>query len=167
MRAIGNPSPGFWVFGWGYCRLVLRGVGHDHGGAVDDLDRSPMKEPGVFRLLMDRLPGPSDQIPEDPLGQALPGLAVAGGLGGDRGESLVVAELLEPIDGVIAGVVVGEDLGEEDAQGDPGGVDPLPPEMVGVAASRLDEGSREELEEGEPLLLCEVVSEGIELVAGS
>jgi len=94
----------------------------------------------------------------------LPGLAVAGGLGADLGEALVVAELLEPVDGVIAGVVVGEDLGQEDAQGDPGGIDPLPPEMVGVAASRLDEGPREETEEGEPLLLGDVISVAMEWV---
>jgi len=58
-----------------------------------------------------------NQIPEDPLGQTLPGLAKAGRAGGDRGEPPVVAELLEPVDGVVAGVVVGEDLGEEDAEG--------------------------------------------------
>ena len=114
---------------------------------------------------MDRLPGRADEIPEDPLGQALPGFAVAAGLGGDRWEFMVVAELLEPIDGVVAGVVIGEDLGEEDAQGDPGGVDPLAPQMVDVTASGLDEGPRENPEEGEPLLLYELVSEVIELVA--
>jgi hypothetical protein len=101
---------------------------------------------------MYRFSYPFDQIPEDPLRQAFPGLAVTGRLGGDFGESLVVSALLEPIDGIIAGVVVGENLGEEDAQCDPRGVDSLPPRMVGVAASRLDERLRQELEEGEPLL---------------
>jgi len=95
----------------------------------------------------------------------LTGLAVAGRLGSDRGKPLIVAELLEPIDGVIAGVIVGEDLGEEDAQGDPRGVDPLPPEMVASPTSLLDKRPREDLEEGEPLLLPESVSQGIELVA--
>ena len=114
---------------------------------------------------MDRLPGRADEIPEDPLGQALPGFAGAAGLGGDRGEFLIVGELLEPIDGVVAGGVIGEDLGEEDAQGDPGGVDPLTPPMVDVTASGLDEGPRENPEEGEPLLLDELVSEVMELVA--
>jgi len=116
---------------------------------------------------MYRFSCPINQVPEGPLGQTLPGLAVAGRLGGDLGESLVVEDLLEPVDGVIAGVVVGEDLGEEDAQGDPGGVEPCPPGMVGVAASRLDERPRQELEEGEPLLLREVISAGMELVVGS
>ena len=151
----------------GVCLLVRRGVGHDHGGAVDDLDRPLMKQPGFFRFVMDRFTASINQIPEDALGQMLPGLAVAGRLGGDRGESLVVSKLLESVDGVIAGLVVGEDLGEEDAQCDPRGVDPLPPRMVGVAASRLDVRLRQELEEGEPLLLCELISVGTELVAGS
>ena len=62
---------------------------------------------------MDRLPGAADQIPGELLGQALPGLAVAGRLGGDGGEPPVVAELLEPVDGFVAGLVIGEDLGEE------------------------------------------------------
>ena len=72
----------------------------------------------------------SDQVPGERLGQALTGLAVAGGLGGDRGELLIVAELLEPIDGLIARLVRGEDLGEEDAQGDPRSVDSIAPAMV-------------------------------------
>ena len=61
------------------------------------------------------------------LGQAGAGLAVAGGLGGDGGESGIVAELLEAIDGVVAGLVVGEDLREEQSEGDPGGVDAVAP----------------------------------------
>jgi hypothetical protein len=126
-----------------------------------------MKEPGFFRFVMYGFTVSIDQIPEDALGQMLPGLAVTGRLGGDRGESLVVSKLLESVDGVIAGVVVGENLGEEDAQCDPRGVDPLPPRMVGVAASRLDVRLRQEIEEGEPLLLCELISVGTELVAGS
>jgi hypothetical protein len=91
-----------------------------------------------------------NQIPEDPLGQTLPGLAIAGRVGGDRRESLIVAELLKPVDGVIAGVVVGEDLGEKDAQGDPRRVDPFPPPMAKVTASRLNESPGEDPEEGEP-----------------
>jgi len=39
----------------------------------------------------------------------------------------------QPVDDVVAGRTVGEDLEEEDAQGDPGNVDPLPPPIVGVA----------------------------------
>jgi hypothetical protein len=126
-----------------------------------------MKEPGYFCFVMYRFSDPINQIPENPFGQTLPGLAVAGRLGADRGESLVVSKLLETIDGFITGVVVGENLGEEDAQCNPRGVDPLPPRMVGVAASRLDVRLRQELEEGEPLLLCELISVGTELVAGS
>jgi hypothetical protein len=42
--------------------------------------------------------------------------------------------------------------------------------MVGVAASRLDVRLRQELEEGEPLLLCELISveqeTGTRLVSG-
>jgi hypothetical protein len=78
---------------------------------------------------------------------------------------VVVAELLESVDGVVAGVVIGEDLREEDAQGDPRGVDPLPPRMVDVTAGRLDKGPRQDPQEGESLVPDELVSEGIELAA--
>jgi len=115
---------------------------------------------------MDRTTGLTDEVPHDRLGQAPAGLAVAARLGADGGEPLIVAELLESIDGIVAGVVVGEDLGEEDAQGDPGGVDSLPPEMAAVTARGLDEWPREEVEEGEPLLLTELLAQGIESVAG-
>ena len=52
---------------------------------------------------MDRSPGLTDEIPEDPLGQATPGLAIAGGIGGDGGEPAVMSIFLESIDGVVAG----------------------------------------------------------------
>jgi hypothetical protein len=103
-----------------------------------------VEEPGVVRPLKDRLPGPADEIPGDPLGEALPGFAVAARLGGDRWESVVRAELLEAVDGVVAGVVIGEGLGEEDAQGDPRGVDPLTPGIVGKTARGRDEGPGKE-----------------------
>ena len=114
---------------------------------------------------MDRSPGPADEIPDELLGQALAGLAVAAGLGGDRGKALIVAELLEPIDGVVAGVVVGEDLGEEEPQGDPGGVDPLRQGWLQWRHAASTRVPREELEEGESVLLVELVADGIELVA--
>ena len=58
-----------------------------------------------------------------------------------------MAVLLEPLDGVITGVVIGEHLREEQAQGDPGGVDPVAPPMMAATAGRLDGGAREEFEE--------------------
>ena len=99
------------------------------------------------------------------LRQALACLAVAGGLGRDRGEALIVAVLLEAVDGVITGVVVGEDLGEEETEGDPGGVDPLAPGVVAVTARGFDERPREELEEGKSLILIELIPHGIEPAA--
>src|SRR5512135_3472172 len=79
--------------------------------------------------------------------------------------SLIVAELLEPLDGVITGVVIGRDLGEKDSQGNPRGVDAFSPAMVAKSAHLLDECPREDLEEREPLLLGELVAQGIELKA--
>ena len=79
---------------------------------------------------------------------------------------MIEAVLLESIDGIIAGMVVGEDLGEEDRQRDRRGVDALAPEMMAVAASRFDELPRKEFEEGESLLLLELIAQGIELAAG-
>jgi hypothetical protein len=93
-----------------------------------------VKEPGQLRRSLDGFSGASDQVPDELLRQALSCLAVAGGLGRDRGEALIVAVLLEPVDGVITGVVVGEDLGEEETEGDPGVVDPLAPGVVAVTA---------------------------------
>jgi hypothetical protein len=103
-------------------------------------------------------PDPSNQVPGEVLGQTLPGLAVAARLGSDRGKSLVIAELLEPVDGVVAGMIVGEDLGEEDAQGDPRGIESLPPEMTALSTRLLDERPREDREEGEARLLRELES---------
>ena len=114
---------------------------------------------------MDRSSRLSDQVPGERLGQAPTSLAVAGGVGGDRGELLIVAALLESIHGLIARLVRGKDLGEEDAQGDPRRVDSIAPAMVETTASRLDRGPGEEPEEGESLLLAELLAQGLELVA--
>jgi hypothetical protein len=62
-------------------------------------------------------------------------------------------------------MVVGEDPRENEAHGDPGGVDPLPPQMVAVAVRGLDDSPREDLEEGEPGLLPELVPKANDLVA--
>jgi hypothetical protein len=113
---------------------------------------------------MDRAAGAADQLPEDPLGQVAAGGAVAGRLGGDRGEPLVVAGLLKSIDGLVTGVVLGEDLREEEAQGDPGRIDPLAPPMAYGAASRRDDGAREQCKEGEALPPGELIAGGDELV---
>ena len=110
---------------------------------------------------MNRSTGASDEVPEEGFGQPLAGLAVAAGVGGDRVQTLVVPELLEPIDGVIARVVIGEDLREEDVQGDPRGVDPLPPVMAEATTGGLNEGAREGVEERESGLSCQAVSERV------
>ncbi len=89
---------------------------------------------------MDRSSGLADEVPEDGFGQARSGLAIAGGVGRDGGQAPVVSELLESIDGVVAGVVVGEDLREEDPEGDPRCVDPPTPGVVSLAAEGLDAG---------------------------
>jgi len=75
---------------------------------------------------------------------------------------LIVAGLLESIDGIVAGVVIGEDLGEEEAQGDPGGVDPLAPEVAAATAGDLDKRPREEVEEGESVSVVELFPQGME-----
>ena len=48
----------------GVRRLVLRGIGHQHGGTVGDLDGSSVEQPRIFRLLMNRSAGAVDQIPD-------------------------------------------------------------------------------------------------------
>src|SRR5262249_14808712 len=73
-------------------RLIPRRVGHEHGRAVEDLDRPALEEPRGLGLVADGAPGAADQLPEDALGQPEPGVAVAGGLRGDRGEPLVGAQ---------------------------------------------------------------------------
>jgi hypothetical protein len=77
---------------------------------------------------------------------------------------VVVADLLEADDGLVAGMVVGEDLREEAAPSDPGEVDPLAPLMAEGAAGRRDGGAREDGQEGEPLLACELIAGGEEWV---
>src|SRR5262249_51715372 len=67
-------------------------------------------------------------------------------------------------DGLVAGMVVGEDLREEEAQGDPGEVDPLAPLMAEGAAGRRDCGPREDRQEGESRLPCELIAGGDEWV---
>src|SRR4051794_41559713 len=123
-----------------------------------------MEGPGRLGPLQDRPPGAADQVPGESLGEASAGVAVAGRLGGDGGEPLVVAGLLEAIDGLVAGVVVGEDPGEEHPEGDPGGVGAVAPGVVELTAHVLDEGAGEEVEEGGSLLLLELASDGIDLV---
>ncbi len=86
------------------------------------------------------------------------GLAVAGRLRAHGGQALIGAELLEAFDGVVAGVVIGEDLGQEQAERDPGGVEAVPPGMMTAAAGLLDGVAREELEERQPLLVSELVA---------
>src|SRR5512147_3278151 len=159
-----EPDPRRLAVQLGIRRLVLRGIGHGHGGTVDDLDRAPVEQPGVLRLVLDRLPGPADEIPGELLGQTLAGLAVAARLGSHRGQALIVAELLEPLDGVVTGVVIGKDLGQEDPQRNPRGVDAFSPGMVAASARLLDESPREDREERQPRLLAELVSQGIELL---
>jgi hypothetical protein len=63
----------------------------------------------------------------------------------------MISILLESIDGVIAGLVFGEDLGEKDAQSDPGSVDPFSPAMALPATCGLDVGFGEMIEEGQSL----------------
>jgi hypothetical protein len=88
---------------------------------------------------MDGQPDAAGQIPAEDLGEALTGLAVAGGLGRDGGEPAIRAILLEARDGVIAGVVAGEDLGEKDAERDPRVIEAIAPAMV-VAVAGLGDG---------------------------
>jgi hypothetical protein len=95
----------------------------------------------------------------------LAGLTVAACLGSHRGQALIVTELLEPLDGVITGVVIGKDLGEKDPQRNPRGVDAFSPGMVAESARLLDESPREDREEREPFLLGELVTQGLELLA--
>jgi hypothetical protein len=149
----------------GIGRLVLRGIGHGHGGTVDELDGAAVEQPGALGLALDRLSGPADELPDQPFGEALAGLAVAAGLGGDGGEALIVTELLEALDGVVTGVVIGEDLGQEERQGNPGCGDAISPDRVAESARPLDEGPREEPEEGQPLLVAQLVAQGIKLLA--
>jgi hypothetical protein len=113
---------------------------------------------------MDRSPGAPDQVPEEDLGEPLPGLAVTGRGSGHPGQTAIETILLEPIDGLITGVIIGEDLGEEEGQCDRRGVDPLAPEMMALSAGRLDQILREELEEGESLSLLEPIAKGTNLV---
>src|SRR5262249_53313012 len=93
------------------------------------------------------------------------GLAVAAGLGVHGGGGLIEAELLEAIDGVITGMGIGEDLGQEDRQGYPRRVDTISPDMVAESARPLDKGPREELEERQPVLIAKLVVQGIESLA--
>jgi hypothetical protein len=51
---------------------------------------------------------------------------------------VIVSVLLELLEGFIAGVIAGEDLGEEQAQSNPRCIDPVSPEMVAATAGRLD-----------------------------
>ena len=146
-------------------RLVLRGVRHDYGRAVDDLDGPAMKMPRGFRAIMYVLAGLADEFPDDLLGEAVPGLAIAGRAGRDTRKLLVIAILLESVDGIVAGLVVGEDLREEDAEGGPRREDPIAPRVAAFTTRGLDEFRRQRIEEGKSLLPPELLLLGLELVA--
>jgi hypothetical protein len=145
--------------------LVLASIGHDDGRPVDDLDRATVKQPRSLRSIVNVPAGASGEVPDEFLGQSLSGLAVTPRVRGDRGEALIVAEFLESLDGFIAGVIVGDHLREEEAQGDPGTIDPVSPLMTAETAGRLDGGAREEVEKREAVSSAEPVSNGMDLVA--
>jgi hypothetical protein len=76
-----------------------------------------------------------------------------------------MAEVLESVEGLVAATVGGVDLREDEAQGDPGEIDALPPLMTESAAGRLDGASGEDRQEGEALAPRELITGADELGA--
>src|SRR5262249_17939351 len=81
----------------------------------------------------------------------------------DTRQSAIETILLEPSDGIIAGVVLREDLGQEDPQSDRRGVEALAPEMMAAAARRFDALTREQLKKRESCVVLELIAYRIEL----
>src|SRR5207248_1296667 len=100
---------------------------------------SAVEPPGALGLLLDRLAGLPDQLPGEGLGQAVAGLTIAAGLGGHGIPPAIGAVFLQAVHGFGAALVLGEDLGEEEAQGDPWDRDAIAPARVAVARDVREE----------------------------
>jgi hypothetical protein len=140
-------------------RLLLGTRGRVSGSS------SSVKEPGRLRLPKDRIPGLPNQLPTELLRKALRGLTITRSLYRDLWQSLIIAALLEAIDGLIAALFSKQDLREKDDQGDPRRVDAGSPLMTDIMAGGLDHGPGEKFEERQPMFLGELIAERLELEA--
>ena len=125
IRAIGNPHPGFWATCWGYSAWFsgVSGMLTVEPSAITTLrpwNSQPSGAPSWSRSAVSRANrGSSDSGSRCRALQYPPVSGEHGGQppGGPPGH--------QPGDGGEAGLVVAEGLGEEDGEGDQGGVDPV------------------------------------------
>src|SRR5262245_15393593 len=103
------------------------------------------------------------QLGQDGLGQAGAGAAVGAGVGRARGQAGGDAPGQQAGDGLAAGVVGVEDLGEEGPQGGGGGPDAVAEEVAKVTTGAVDEVFGQVLGEGESGLGEQVLSGGGDL----
>ena len=120
-----EPAPRLLVAVLGVLGLVLGGVGHADGRAVGEDHAAAVEQPGLGGVVLEAVGGVADQPGQERLGEPLAGLAVAAGVGRAGGQPAGGAPGQEPGDGGEAGVVVAEELGEEEGEGDQGGEDPV------------------------------------------
>lgn len=93
--------------------LVLRGVGHGDGGAVDALDGATMEGPGRSASVLEPAGGVLDEAVEEGLGQPPAGAAVTAGGRRATGQPLAGPPGDQTFDGRLTGVVLMKDLGQE------------------------------------------------------
>ena len=132
--------------------------------AVEQVDAPALPQPAPVDPGVQVPPDGAGHGGEEPLGQALPGLAVRPGLGGARPLPPGDAVGDQAGDGGPAGLVGAEDLAEEDPQGDQRGEDPVQPPADG--GQRLGEDLLgEDVGERQAAVLEELPPEEVGLLA--
>jgi hypothetical protein len=109
--------------GLGKATLVLRGIRHRDGCAVDELDTPALPEPILRDMSLQAFDRPTEEAADDAKRELLARLARRVGLGVARGFAVRDEVSEESVHGVAAGMVLAEDLGEERPERDPGGED--------------------------------------------
>ena len=103
--------------------LILGGVGHRDGGAVDELDPTPSEEPPILGGLLQGLPGVPRQPGQDAQREPLACLAVRAGRRRTGRLAACDEQGAQASHGGTAGVVRAKDLAQKGPEGEAGRVD--------------------------------------------
>jgi hypothetical protein len=161
----GEARPGDLVVGQRVLRAVRRRVRHGDRRAVEQADAAALPEPPRVNLCVQAPPHEAGHGGEEPLGQALPRLAIGAGLGAARLEPLRDAVGDQPGDRGAAGLVGVEHLAEEDPEGHQRGEDPVVPGRPDLAEGLVEAAGVEDVGEGELAVLEELLPEGVDPLA--
>jgi len=114
----GEATAFFLVGGLRESLLIGLGIRHRDAGAIDDFDMAPAPELLALNPALRLIGGVPMNVEQGVIGQAGSGIAIGGGAG--TGSGLTAGDIpgLDLSDGLTAGAVGGEHLGEEGPEGD-------------------------------------------------